>query len=408
MSRLARHAFVLAIVAGLIATSIASAPVRARGPVPSEVAAGSTGAGEVALPEWMRPPRGGGAQSLPEWLSSVEDTGLWSGTDDRALFFGLLPTGALVKTMGRTQNGRLLVYYAGDGVQRQPGQAWVDAMALAPAQGPVAAPAVGSAPAFRALASPPRRILEASPPRVTARFVAVIDEDSGELLYGATEHTRVPPASTTKIATTIVALEMPGASLNQVVHTTVSGSQMAARDGSSIMGIEPGEQLRLETLLYGMMLPSGNDAAEQVALALGGGNRQRYVEMMNQKAAAIGLKNTRFANPTGMDAPGHYSSAYDMAMLARYAMRNADFRNMAGAYRWTGDDYLLRNSNRLIGYYGGADGVKIGFTDQAGKTMVASATRDGHRVYVCLMGSEDLLYDSVALLDWAWESFSWQ
>jgi D-alanyl-D-alanine carboxypeptidase len=108
-----------------------------------------------------------------------------------------------------------------------------------------------------------------------------------------------------------------------------------------------------------------------------------------------------------MDAPGHYSSAYDMALLARYAMRNESFRKMAGAQTFVGDDYVLKNANRLIGYYAGADGVKIGFTDNARKTIVATATRDGHRVYVSLMRSEDLVSDSIALFEWVWENFRW-
>jgi D-alanyl-D-alanine carboxypeptidase len=251
----------------------------------------------------------------------------------------------------------------------------------------------------------PARIDDAAPPLVTARHVAIIDEGSGALLYGQNAHTRVPPASTTKIATTLVALER-AADLGQLVRVTVSGSRMEAADGSSVMGLEPGRQVTLETLLYGMMLPSGNDAAEQVALALAG-SRERYVDWMNETVAELGLHDTRFANPSGMDDPGHYSSAYDMAMLARRAMRHPAFRQMAGAAHYYGDDYALTNLNRLIGWYAGADGVKVGFTDEARKTIVASATRNGHRVYVGLMRSEDLPSDSMSLFDWVWQTYAW-
>jgi serine-type D-Ala-D-Ala carboxypeptidase (penicillin-binding protein 5/6) len=181
---------------------------------------------------------------------------------------------------------------------------------------------------------------------------------------------------------------------------------MAAADGSSTMGIEPGEQVRLETLLYGMMLPSGNDAAEQVAVSLAG-SRERYVAWMNETVASLHLRDTHFVTPSGMDANEHYSSAYDMALLGRYAMRNATFRTIAATPYFVGDDYYMHNLNPLLGTYPGADGVKIGYTDIAGRTIVASASRDGHRVYVSLMGSRNLAGDCTLLLDWVWKTFRW-
>jgi D-alanyl-D-alanine carboxypeptidase len=235
--------------------------------------------------------------------------------------------------------------------------------------------------------------------------VAILDEASGELLYGRDERVRVAPASTTKIATTLVALEREP-NLARRFPVTVSGSAMAARDGSSIMGLEPGRTVSLTTLLYGMMLPSGNDAAEQVALALGG-SRAAYATWMNQLVADNGLEDTRFVNPSGMDAQGHYSTALDLALLGRVAMRNETFRKLAGSASYRGDGYSLTNLNRLIGVYPGADGIKIGRTRAAGRTIVASATRDGHRVYVSLIRSQDLPADSTALLDWVWRTFKW-
>jgi D-alanyl-D-alanine carboxypeptidase len=257
-----------------------------------------------------------------------------------------------------------------------------------------------------ASAPAPRRVRPAPPPSVSARYVAVPDGASGELLYGEDERTRVAPASVTKTATTLVALERAD-DLAQRVAVTISGSAMAARDGSSIMGLEPGRQVSLTTLLYGMMLPSGNDAAEQVALALGGGSRETYVAWMNQQVAELGLRDTHFVNPSGMDAADHYSSAYDMARLGRAAMQNDTFRRLAGAATYRGDGYTMTNLNRLIGAYPGADGIKIGRTRAAGRTIVASASRDGHRVYVSLMRSQDLPGDSTALFDWVWRTFEW-
>jgi D-alanyl-D-alanine carboxypeptidase len=109
-----------------------------------------------------------------------------------------------------------------------------------------------------------------------------------------------------------------------------------------------------------------------------------------------------------MDAPGHYSSAYDMAMLARYAMRNPTFRDLASARFRSDDIYRMYNLNRLLDVYPGADGVKIGFTDLAQKTIVASAVKDGHRVYVSLLHSGNLVADSSALFEWVWDNFEWQ
>ncbi|MBI4213332.1 MAG: D-alanyl-D-alanine carboxypeptidase, partial [Chloroflexi bacterium] len=114
-----------------------------------------------------------------------------------------------------------------------------------------------------------------------------------------------------------------------------------------------------------------------------------------------------FANPSGMDANGHYSSAADMAYLARVAMRDPIFRRLAETRRYEADGYPLVNLNRLLDSYPGADGVKIGYTDKAGRTMVASATRDGHRVYVSIMRSEDLVGDQTVLLDWVWRTYRW-
>ena len=255
------------------------------------------------------------------------------------------------------------------------------------------------------VADGPRRTGADPAPHVTSPHVAVLDEGSGALLYAVDPFAREAPASITKIVTTIVALEREP-DIKKVFTTTVSSSALAACDGSSIMGLEPDDHVSLETLLYGMMLPSGNDAAEQVAYSLAG-SRETYVAWMNEKVASLHLRDTHFVTPSGMDADDHYSSAYDMALVARYAMRNSEFRTLAAAKMFVGDEYYLHNLNPLLYSYTGADGVKIGYTDIAGRTFVASATRGGHRVYVSLLGSKNLAGDSTALLDWVWKEFSW-
>jgi D-alanyl-D-alanine carboxypeptidase (penicillin-binding protein 5/6) len=255
------------------------------------------------------------------------------------------------------------------------------------------------------VANGPQREGTDAPPRVSSANIAVLDEASASLLYAQDAFARRAPASITKIVTTLVALER-GPDLKTIFTTTVSASALVPCDGSSVMGLEPDDHVTLETLLYGMMLPSGNDAAEQVAVSLAG-SREKYVAWMNDKVSGLGLRDTHFVTPSGMDADDHYSSAYDMALLGRYAMQQPEFRRLAATTFVISDDYYMHNLNPLLGSYQGADGVKIGYTEIAGRTIVASATRDGHRVYVSLMGSRNLAADCIALFDWVWKNFRW-
>jgi D-alanyl-D-alanine carboxypeptidase len=176
------------------------------------------------------------------------------------------------------------------------------------------------------------------------------------------------------------------------------------------MGIKPGETYTLEDLLYGLMLPSGNDAALAIANDIGG-SMAGFVSMMNAQASDLGLVDSHFINPHGLDAPGHYSSAFDLAIAARYGMTNyGEFRKLAAARSWAVQGtrtFTVYNLNRFLRSYTGADGVKIGYTDNAGKTIVASASRNGHRVYVVLLHCHDIVADSTPLFDWVFGNFTW-
>jgi D-alanyl-D-alanine carboxypeptidase len=176
------------------------------------------------------------------------------------------------------------------------------------------------------------------------------------------------------------------------------------------MWLQVGDRISLEDLLYGLMLPSGNDAALAIATHVGG-SRQRFVELMNEKTAELGLVDSHWVNPHGLDAPGHYSSAYDLVQFARAGMRDAHFRALSAArvhtVRAGSRTYDVFNLNRLLGQVPGADGVKIGYTDDAGRTIVASATRNGHRVYVGAFHSTDLVADCRPLIEWAFKNFAW-
>jgi D-alanyl-D-alanine carboxypeptidase len=243
------------------------------------------------------------------------------------------------------------------------------------------------------------------PPDVNALAIAVVDEQSGALLYGKDPHRQLPPASVTKIFTALVALKL--GDLRQNVMVRFDSSQLS---DSTLMGINPGETYSLEDLLYGLMLPSGNDAALAIANAIGG-SETRFVALMNEQAAALGLADSHFVNPHGLDASGHLTSAYDVATAARYGMTHYPvFQRLAGARSWNVSGsrrFTVYNLNRFLRSYPGADGVKIGYTDSAGHTIIASATRDGHRVYVALIHCDDIVADSVPLFDWVFSSFTW-
>ena len=242
------------------------------------------------------------------------------------------------------------------------------------------------------------------PPAITAQAGVVVDGETGRVLYDLGAHQRRAPASTTKIMTALLAIEHGG--LDDTVISDVDGSTMV---GSSVMGLRPGLPITVRDLLYGLMLPSGNDAALVLA-EHDDGSVAAFVDEMNRKAADLGLKDTHFANPHGLDAPEHYSSAYDLARLARVAMASPEFAQIVSTQWWhlaPPSDYDLHNGNSLLATYRGADGVKIGWTEAAGWTLVASATRGGRRLFAVVLDSADRDADAAALLDWAFGSYQW-
>jgi len=241
---------------------------------------------------------------------------------------------------------------------------------------------------------------ENAAPEITAKSAVVVDDACGDVIFAKEPHLRLSPASLTKIMTAIVALET--ADLDDLDDVNVDGFYYG---DSTVMGLETGMQLSLRDLLYGLLLPSGNDAAVAIARHVAG-DLPAFVARMNAKVRALGLEDTHFTNPHGLDAPGHYSSAYDMAMLGRYAMTNPDLAEIVGTkvYDPAWDGPQLWNGNLLLWTYPGSDGVKIGWTENARQTIVASAQRDGRRLFVALLGSEDRYTDASLLLDWAFEN----
>jgi D-alanyl-D-alanine carboxypeptidase (penicillin-binding protein 5/6) len=255
-------------------------------------------------------------------------------------------------------------------------------------------------PAVQNLRPTPAPTEPAGFPYVSARSISIIENACGSQIYGRDEHLRLPPASLTKLMTAAVATDQ--ADTSKMITSQVDGAKLFDETGSTVMGLRPGMELSLLDLLYGLLLPSGNDAAIAIAEGISG-TTAKFVDLMNEKAQSLALNDTNFTNPHGLFEDNLYSSAYDMAMLARYDMQNATLRQIVSAVSWQPrwDGPPVWNGNALLGKYDGADGVKIGYTEQSQQTIVGSATRNGRRIIVSLMRSQDRYTDSARLFDWA-------
>ncbi|MBQ7821732.1 MAG: D-alanyl-D-alanine carboxypeptidase [Clostridia bacterium] len=237
----------------------------------------------------------------------------------------------------------------------------------------------------------------------SARSAVLIDAASGTVMYEKNAHERLPMASTTKIMTALVALEY--ADKNAVV--TVPAEAVGV-EGSSVC-LKAGESMTLEELLYAVMLESANDAAAAVAYIVGG-SIEDFALMMNEKAQSLGLTDTSFANPHGLDAENHYTTAHDLARIAAEAMKNEDFRTIVSTYRYkipmseSGYRYLM-NHNKLLKMYDGALGVKTGFTKKSGRCLVSAAERDGLMLVAVTLNAPDDWRDHSAMLDYGFGNY---
>jgi len=273
-----------------------------------------------------------------------------------------------------------------------------------------------------AVAQPPTE------PVIEGTAVLVMDAENGQVLYGKEAKQKMYPASTTKIMTALVALEK--SSLDEMVEVSQQASSV---DGSRV-GLQPGEKLPMEHMLYMLLLTSANDSAEAIAEHLGG-SVDGFAKMMNQRARELGARNTNFTNPHGLPDPDHYTTARDLALIGRAAMQNETFRRIAGTVniklerkKYMSPEVLqsvekleqihgplqedFYTHNRLLtgGYYGyqGANGIKTGYTVDAGQCIVASARRAGREliaVVLCSQGA-NLWSDVAALLDYGFQAFA--
>jgi len=231
-------------------------------------------------------------------------------------------------------------------------------------------------------------------PAITAKQAILIDGNTGEILYEKAAEERAYPASTTKIMTALVALDLCSRYDIGIDTEVTVPKEAIGIEGSSVY-LKPGETRTIEDLLYAAMLRSGNDAATALAIALGG-NEKNFVKMMNDKAEELHCSRTRFTNPTGLFDENHYTTAGDLAVIAQKAMEYDAFRQIAAAK--SRGSYT--NKNKTVFQYEGGTGIKIGFTEKSGRTLVASAARGGTELIAVVLNDPNWFTDAYALMDY--------
>lgn len=244
-------------------------------------------------------------------------------------------------------------------------------------------------------------------PGIQANSAILLDAKTGQVLWDKNMHKRCAPASTTKVLTAIIAIER--ANLDEKI--TVSPRAAATR-GSS-MYLFPGQVLALRELLEGLLLRSGNDAAVAIAEHVAG-TATEFAQLMNEKALVLGARDSHFVNPNGLSAPNHYSSAYDLAVIARYALQNPVFASIV-RLRETNIDWVdrrgkeqekvIRNTNKLLWMFADADGIKTGTTSEAGPCLIASATRGGQKLISVVLHDHERWSDSMRLLQYGFQHY---
>lgn len=245
--------------------------------------------------------------------------------------------------------------------------------------------------------------------KLTAKAAVVLDKESGKILFAKNMDLRLPEASLTKVMTAIVVLDNKP-KLGDIV--TVSAGPLKVQPWGADLALKEGEKISVYNLLRSLLIISANDAA--VALAEYTANQEeRFVNLMNQKARALKLKNTYFKNTHGLDQEGHYSSAYDLAQMMRYALNKKVFREVIQMPRFTFDTsvrtHWIKNTNKLLDQtYFKIIGGKTGFTDNAGLCLIEAAqNQTGHEIIVVLMNSENEWQEAKGLIDWTFRAYTW-
>ena len=244
-------------------------------------------------------------------------------------------------------------------------------------------------------------------PMINSRIGIIYDRKSGRIIWGKNENKKSAMASTTKIMTCIVVIE--NANLNDEIKI----SAKAAGTGGSRLGLKKDDKITIKDLLYGLMLRSGNDAAVALAEYVGK-DKEGFANLMNKKAKELGLKHTHFVTPHGLDDPEHYTTAYELAKIADYALKNEMFAKIVGTKEHTininGYAKQLCNTNELLGYLQGVSGVKTGFTNNAGRCLVTSVNRNDFEIITVVLGADTKKIrtaDSINLIEYAYENYKY-
>jgi D-alanyl-D-alanine carboxypeptidase (penicillin-binding protein 5/6) len=242
---------------------------------------------------------------------------------------------------------------------------------------------------------------------VSAKYACVMEAVTGEVVWEKNSHETYAMASTTKIMTALLAIEAG------TLNDTVTVSQKASlQEGSSIY-LKAGDKINMRDLLYGLMLNSGNDAAVAVAEHVSG-STEAFAEKMTARAHEIGANDTAFKNPNGLDEEGHYTTAYDLALITRAALKNPAFSEIVASKSKkatlleNGTDLYFTNHNKMLKLYEGADGVKTGYTKATGRCLVSSATRNGIRMIAVTLNAPNDWKDHAAMLDFAFDGYEMQ
>jgi serine-type D-Ala-D-Ala carboxypeptidase (penicillin-binding protein 5/6) len=243
------------------------------------------------------------------------------------------------------------------------------------------------------------------PPSLSASSALLVERETGRIILEKNSRERRPMASLTKLMTAVLVLERGD------LGDWVTVSRRAAGTRGSALGLRPGQRVLLKNLLLGLLVRSANDAAVAAAEHVCG-SEEEFVKRMNQKAGSLGLADTHFANCHGLDHPDHYSTAFDMARLGRHAISLPFIANcvrnrevviqLPGSHR----PRVCRNSNKLLRFYWGADGIKTGYTEEAGKCLVGSASRGGHQLIAVLLNDNERWQDACGLFEYGFHALS--
>lgn len=242
-------------------------------------------------------------------------------------------------------------------------------------------------------------------PTINSKHAIILEKSTQTVLFEKSAYTQTAMASTTKIMTALIALE------NSNLKDEVTISKKATNTGGSTLGISANTKLTMETLLYGLLLRSGNDCAVAIAEHIAG-DIQKFAILMNQKAKELNLKNTNFVTPHGLDAENHYTTAYDLSILTLHALKNDTFSKIVNTKKCSiyMTDYSrdITNTHELLGYTNGVYGVKTGFTGNAGRCLVTACKRDDLDIIIVVLGADtkkNRTQDTINLINYAFNNF---